>query len=309
MNYYDGYGMQNTSDVSYFPLEEFVKKIDLSSKVLEHLEDTNNNFNEYIEKLAKYDEDYIINYWIYLLYKELEFNQKIEHSSFNRSLLEKNAPFFDTLTLSNKRIHEIHNFAILGKMDAVFSYRKNDVNVSSIKQDGSQHIYWKGAKWQDIDKFMQNFIKIYKQKDVSLLMSNPFLKSALIHLLFVRIHPYSDGNGRTARLLHNLKFTESINQIYGTRLKLSPLNLSGSILLNKITYIKCINNIYFDLEHNNNEAINKWFDFMLNMADEQIYMCDNKLDKVDLRFLKPNDEESNINEKVKNKMRIKSIFL
>ena len=46
-------------------------------------------------------------------------------------------------------------------------------------------------------------------------MSNPFLKSALIHLLFLRIHPYADGNGRTARLLHNSKFTASINSIYG----------------------------------------------------------------------------------------------
>jgi len=33
---------------------------------------------------------------------------------------------------------------------------------------------------------------------------NPVLKSALAHLHFVSIHPFSDGNGRTARLLMNL---------------------------------------------------------------------------------------------------------
>ena len=64
-----------------------------------------------------------------------------------------------------------------------------------------------------------------------------------MHLLFVRIHPYSDGNGRTARLIHNIKFTESINKLYGMKLKISPLNLSKSILLNKITYVKRIDNI------------------------------------------------------------------
>lgn len=31
-----------------------------------------------MNKLSKYDEEYIINYWIYLLYIELMSNQKIE---------------------------------------------------------------------------------------------------------------------------------------------------------------------------------------------------------------------------------------
>ena len=83
---------------------------------------------------------------------------------------------------------------------------------------------------------MNDFIQIYKRKDISLLMSNPFLKSSLIHLLFLRIHPYADGNGRTARLLHNAKFTDSINRLYGMKLKISPLNLSESIYLNKKFY-------------------------------------------------------------------------
>ena len=74
-----------------------------------------------------------------------------------------------------------------------------------------------------------------------------------MHLLFLRIHPYGDGNGRTARIIHNLKFTETINKLYGMKLKISPLNLSDSILLNKITYVKKIDNIYFDLEHKTSE--------------------------------------------------------
>ena len=71
----------------------------------------------------------------------------------------------------------------------------------------------------------------------------------------------------------------NLNKIYGTKLKLSPLNLSSSILRNKITYVKRINNIYFDLEHNTNEAINAWFEFCLDMADEQIYYQRNMLMK------------------------------
>lgn len=128
---------------------------------------------------------------------------------------------------------------------------------------------------------MNDFINVYKHSGMKLLFSNPFLASSLMHLLFVKIHPYIDGNGRTARVIHNIKFTEMINKLHGTRLKLSPLNLSASILVNKITYHKCINNIYFDIKNDTNESINKWFDFILDMVDEQIHYSNEMLMNID----------------------------
>ena len=119
---------------------------------------------------------------------------------------------------------------------------------------------------------------------------------------------FADGNGRTARLLHNSKFTDSINRVYGTRLKISPLNLSRSIALNKISYTKAINQIYFDLEHDTNDAINAFFNTMLNMADEQIYFSSKELDKIDPQFLKkpqedtPIEHKKNMNKKMKLKI-------
>ena len=76
-----------------------------------------------------------------------------------------------------------------------------------------------------------------------------------------------------------------VNRLYGTRLRLSPLNLSKSILINKQTYVNRLDNIYFDLEHDTNEDINKWFNFILDMADEQIYFSCNHLDEVDKSFI------------------------
>ena len=37
--------------------------------------------------------------------------------------------------------------------------------------------------------------------DASLKIEEVFFYASLIHLVFVKIHPFSDGNGRTARLL------------------------------------------------------------------------------------------------------------
>ena len=133
---------------------------------------------------------------------------------------------------------------------------------------------------------MTDCIGLYKQGGASLLFSNPFLASSLMHLLFIKIHPYTDGNGRTARVINNIKFTEMINKLWGTKLKLSPLHLSQSILLNKPTYVKRIDFIYFDTKHDTNDAINRWFDFILDMVDEQLYWSNAKLDNVDISHLK-----------------------
>ena len=281
----------NEDYVSYFELEEYVDKIKLLPKLLEHLESTNRDFDNYMNNLSKYDEDYIVNYWIFLLYQELNSSQKIENSKFDMTTLANKSVFFDTLNINHKRIHELHNFVVEkeindGLLEETFDYRTVPVNVSRFTSEGKEEIFWRGANPEDVKKFMNDFVKIYRRGATSLLFANPFLSSSLIHLLFVRIHPYIDGNGRTARVIHNIKFTEMINKLYGTRLKLSPLNLSGSILVNKITYVNRINNIYFDLQHDNNEAINRWFDFILDMADERLYMANNLLDRIDRSRIK-----------------------
>ena len=284
----------NSDYIDYFPLEEYISRIKLLPKLLEHLEETNKEFDRYMQKLSQYDEEYIINYWIYLQYIELISNQKIECIKREDNLLGDKQIFFDTLGISHKRIHALHNFIIEGEMPPSYTYRSTEVKVSKKNPDGSESIFWRGVNAKDVNKFMSDFINIYKQGGTSLIYSNPFLASSLVHLLFLRIHPYGDGNGRTSRIIHNIKFTQMINKVYGTRLKLSPLNISERILVNKITYVKRIDNIYFDIKHDSNEEINAWFDFILYMVDEQLYKSINKLDNIDDTFIIQNNCENNM---------------
>lgn len=271
----------NLSEVSYFPIEEYVNKIKLEDRLLEHLEYTNKEFQTYIEYLSLFDTYSVIYDWVISLFNEIKFSQNIEHHFINPDDMLNNNIFFDTLQISHARIKRLHEFAMGNiNIENPEDYRKGDVYVSRVV-DGVEEMIWRGAKSEDVKKFMDDFVDFYKKNSVSLLYSNPFLKSAMAHLLFVRIHPFRDGNGRTARLIHNIKFTQSINSIYGTSLKISPLNLSQNILLNKITYVNRLNDIYFDLEHDSNHEINNWLNFVLDMVDEQIYYSTNNMSKLE----------------------------
>lgn len=271
----------NSDYVKYFSLEEYVDKIKLIDKLLFHLEDTGRDFDEYMKKLSYYEDEEIINYWIRTVHQELKANHYIENSNFNTELLKEKGILFDTLNINHKRIHTLHNFVMESDDEnykSTYAYRKTPVNVSRLNWDGSEDIFWRGANPEDVQKFMNDFIKIYKQSKLSLLYSNPFLAGSLMSLLFNRIHPYTDGNGRTSRIIYSLKFTEQINKNYQTKFMLSPLNISNRILANKHTYVDRINQIAFNLEDDTNKAINDWFDFILTMVDEQLYYSKNRLE-------------------------------
>lgn len=260
---------ENLARIDYFNLEEYVDRIKLSSDVLFHAYETSESFDKYIKLLSEYPDEIILKYLISCFERELSFTNKIEHHVVDPMLVNKNSVYFDSLSMNNQRIKNLHSFVMNGDCD--FNYRNSDVNVSYFDNNGVEHIYWRGVEVDSIQRFMDDFIKIYKEKGLSLLDNNPFFKSSLMALLFVRIHPFTDGNGRTSRLIYDMKFTEMINKIYGSNLKISPLHLSNNLFINRYTYGKKINNIYFDLEHDSNDEINNWFDFMLNMVDEQLY--------------------------------------
>lgn len=292
----------NLEKVSYFSMEEYIDKIKLETSLLQHLDETSKEFDNYLKKLASYGNYSMIQYWIDSLAKEIQYSQEIENQHIILpNELEKSGVFFDTLQISHNRIKKLHQFVT--KSETPTDYRKGEIKVSRLTQGMEEEIFWYGVQPEDLKQFLNDFIKIYKNSSLAFINSNPFLKSALMHLLFVRIHPFTDGNGRTARMIHNIKFTESINKIYGMNLKICPLNLSLSILVNKPTYAKRINNIYFDLEHDCNEELNLWFDFVLNMIDEQIYYNNNRITRLDkslknLESLKQTDK-SDIHKKIK----------
>ncbi len=273
----------NLERVSYFPLKDYISKIKLSEDVLFHVEETSTEFDKYINKLIQFDDKTIFYFLLSSFDGEIRDTNLIENHLISPLEIKKENIFFDSLNISHKRIKDLHRF-VSGESEE-YDYRKVDAWVRRKNKD-NETIYWYGVNPEDIHRFVDDFIEIYKGKSVSAINNNAFIKSVLVHLLIMRIHPFKDGNGRTSRMIQNMKFTDSINKVYDYNLKISPLHLSKSILLNKQTYFKIINSIYFDLQHDCNSEINKYFDFMLYMFDEQIFYMSNHLKKIEDTLLK-----------------------
>ncbi len=69
------------------------------------------------------------------------------------------------------------------------------------------HIYnYIKNTWAKLDSLMKDFVKQIPQLKNDL---HPVEYAAMLHAIFVNIHPFIDGNGRVARLLMNLALLQS----------------------------------------------------------------------------------------------------
>ena len=98
--------------INYFDLFDFISKIKLSSRVLEHMEETNQDFDKYFTKLAQYDDAFVLYFWISLLYEEVKNSNSIESHDIKNFDFSIGNLFMDRLSISHNRIHNIHKYVL-----------------------------------------------------------------------------------------------------------------------------------------------------------------------------------------------------
>lgn len=284
----------NNERVKFFDLEEYVSKISLNDNTKYHLEDTTNDFHRFANSLAKYS-DPVVNAFLINSYKEeLDASNQLESHHDAPKDLYKEKVFFNKGEMNHEMIKKVHGYAYNGS--GISDYRKCPAWIGN-----DEKVIWYPPEYEDIEPFMEKFIKIYKNDNYFEGQNDPFISSFLAALLLIRIQPFKDGNKRTSRLVQNIKFTDKINELYGTTLVLSPINLSKRIHTYSPVYYKRIHNIYFDLEHENNDEINEWFDFYLSMCDEQMYYLTNKIKRKNYSTNYLNNSGDKNYEKIKSK--------
>ena len=96
--------------------------------------------------------------------------------------------------VSEMLIRSLHRLVVREtEVDSAGSYRKGSVRIT-----GSTHVPPEGF---EIPRLMREFAAWLRANKRSL---HPVVFSALAHHRLAQIHPFEDGNGRTARLLMNL---------------------------------------------------------------------------------------------------------
>lgn len=101
--------------------------------------------------------------------------------------------------LSEYSIKQIHSL-ILKNID---DENKGKYRTTNVIISGAEH---KPPRNFEVQSQMQEFIKEYEEKRSKL---HPIELASFVHIEFVKIHPFIDGNGRTSRLIMNYQLMDS----------------------------------------------------------------------------------------------------
>ena len=143
--------------------------------------------------LTLQETELVVNEGVTILGKSLrEHLEAINHSeaiTYIKDFAKK------SIEISQRTIKEIHALVLHGiNKENAGCYRSVPVMIS-----GSRHI---PPQPYLIEKQMEDFMLHFQELQEKL--THPVLVAAYLHDELVRIHPFVDGNGRTARLLMNL---------------------------------------------------------------------------------------------------------
>ena len=104
--------------------------------------------------------------------------------------------------LNVDRLHGWHNclfehtkYSKLNKIDIAKFRSHSDMEVVS-GAIGHEKVNYKAIPVENINKDIENFLKYCNESS-----ENIYIKAAIVHIWFVIIHPYDDGNGRIARAI------------------------------------------------------------------------------------------------------------
>jgi Fic family protein len=154
--------------------------------------------------------------------------------------------------ITQERLHGWHN-ALFSNSEYGDSTKK--INIASFRDyDDMKVIENRFSRGGAIVKYIAPPCSMIENDINSLLKycnhsnENPYIKSAIVHLWFVSIHPYDDGNGRISRALLDYVLAHDTTQQY------KAYSISSAILTNRTGY-------YEMLDETTNLFKNRHYDF------------------------------------------------
>lgn len=270
-----------------------IKNLKLYDNTLCHLEETIDNYSKYVDMVANLTKRQYEKYMVGISTDEL----------INNSSLENEDSFLISLYLHSKKNNSVHY--IRKKFSTAITIQ--DINelhskiIAGTNSDFEQNRrYRDGTYIEDYTKWVGYFHPITGEKVIDYIPLNPelviptmekivfynnedtknpiygnlFLKPMILHGGIAAIQPFADGNTRTARLIQYGNLWKQTNKFYNTDFSCPILYFSNRYKVYRGNYRANIKDIAVE---QNDDAWNRWFDFNMNMIDEQIYKMTNTL--------------------------------
>ena len=182
--------------------------------------------------------------------------------------------------LSHTTLHDWHQMIMQGEtklQDVVGAYRRHEDPMQVVS--GPLHqlkVHFEAPPSSDMRRQMNYFLKWY-QKDLPALTH-----AGLVHLYFVCIHPFEDGNGRIARALCEKSLAQHLNRP-------SLIALSEQIENDRKQY-------YRMLERNNKELeVTEWLVYFANTVLKALNKSKTELEFIVTKTKFLNKHKHNLN--------------
>ncbi len=112
-----------------------------------------------------------------------------------RLVSKKYAPTIDLIL----NLHAIILKDLHSEKEKIGKFRPSDIYIVDDIGSGKEILRFKGPDASKVESLLRELLDWLKKADKDKL--HPILKAGLFHSQFVHIHPFADGNGRTARVL------------------------------------------------------------------------------------------------------------
>lgn len=268
-------------------LIEEVDKIVINDKNKYFLEDIINKYLEYMKFIEQFDERLLKHYLGTIKQNEILNNQQAELESsllisiynnmYRENSLDKIIRILNEKDdLTKQELKCLHRVLMRGTTSEAnaHEFRKDDNKfVGSYNPDGSKRVDYMPIPFVEIDSSIEQVVEMINSKNVD----NPFINPFIIHAIISVMQPFDDGNTRLSRLVQHAKIWKNTNLLFGKNFDKPLIYLSKNYLISRGNYRGLLANL---AKEENNEAWNKWFEYNLNMVDEQLFYLDGNVKRL-----------------------------
>lgn len=265
-----------------------VDKLELSTRVKDHLEYTYEQYMEYLESLHELPAKTLKYYLRTLKDKELINNQETELEDNFLMELYRNQQRKDSIGIVTKsfedhiitkdELKKLHRIVIKGSSDDIaknYNYRQdNDKWVGGFDQIGNRLVDYYPPDYRELDVLLDYTLEILNDDETKNDLNHILIKPFVIHGMIAYMQPFGNGNTRLSRVLQHGKIWHMTNTRLDRELELPILYLSKHYLQTRPQYRELISKIA------NEQDWNAWINYNLNMADENLYWSQDNLAKV-----------------------------